>query len=161
MNSKNIVLAALALGSAIGGLAGGGVGHAATSDVDQMRLTTHRGQMVSALTWSHVVYNGERRDQGEHHFVTLHLTPNSCADVTINWFDAGNAQTPNALEEHTNICHNVVLDEAYQFDLSRLNDPPAVKAVVCIVTRPLLGAGVTETACATSLPFFDSPFTGI
>ena len=42
-----------------------------------------------------------------------------------------------------------------QLHMSRLNEPPAVKAKVCVTSRPKVGIDRPQTACATAFAFVD------
>ncbi|MGD9755593.1 MAG: hypothetical protein AB7W59_31765 [Acidimicrobiia bacterium] len=125
-------------------------------DVDQIALGTSRLEFNSELTWSKVVYLGQARDQGFHVPTAIHLAPNSCASIAISWFDGGNSSTPATVMERELGCASVTdvigLD---QLHMSRLNEPPAVKAKVCVTSRPKVGIDRPQTACATAFAFVD------
>jgi len=163
MMKHRIFVGALALTTLTGVGVGVHAAHAASSDVDAISLRTSRGAMASTLTWTHIVYNGERRDDGQHHFTSLRLASNTCADVSVAWFDGENPDPsqPDGVTARFDICGSVGGDSTFQFDLSRFNVPPAERAIVCLTTRPQFGIGETQQSCVTSLPFTDSPITGI
>jgi len=162
MNRKHLAHAALALGIAIGPLVGGGVGHAASPDVDAIRIRTNAATMISTLTWNHINVNGQHRDDGQHHMTSLTLSHAACADVSIDWFD-GEYPNPRLADAHMeyNICNSLSGDQTYAFDMSRFNVPPAERAVICVESHPELDGLGAQEICVVALAFTDSATTGI
>ena len=130
-------------------------GAAPTVDVDDIALGTSRLEFNAELTWSNVVYEGQRRTQGLHQPTAVHLAANSCASVTVSWFDNGDGTTPAATMERDLGCTSITDPTSlYPLHMSRLNTEP-VKAKVCVTSRPKVGIDRPQTACATAFPFID------
>lgn len=130
-------------------------GAASPPDVDEIALGTSRLEFNAELTWSNVVYEGQRRTQGLHQPTAVHLAPNSCASVTVSWFDDGDGATPAATMERDLGCTSITDPTSlYLLHMSRFNTEP-VKAKVCVTSRPKVGIDRPQTACATAFPFID------
>lgn len=152
-------IAAALCGTAVLGAAPSGA--APTVDVDPIALSTSRVSFTGELTWEKVVYQHENRDLGTHVPTAINLTPGSCASLSISWFDGGDASTASSVMNTDLGCASITdFSVLYTLQNSRLNVPPAMKAKVCVTSRPKLGLDRPQTACAIAFPFIDRS-TGI
>ncbi len=162
-NSRIISALAITTGLGLGVVANAAPAHAAATDLDRFTLVTGGMGVKASINWSHVIFDGDPRDNGEFHPDVINNVTGRCATITIDWFDGTDPANPQVAISNMSMpigCATVPADSLNLFNMSRFNEPAAIKAVVCLkVAASALLPAVSK--CVTSNPFFDSALTGI
>ena len=162
-NSRIISALAITAGLGLGVVANAAPAHAAGADLDKFSLVVGGVSLKATMNWSHVVYQHADRDLGEFHPTLIDNTSGRCATITIDWFDGTDPANPQLAISNMTMpigCSTPSADSLNLFNMSRFNEPAAIKAVVCL---KVAASGVLPAVskCTTSNPFTDNVLTGI